>query len=499
MNFFTLFLRSIYTFCDNMKESTDERRALVISKLDGFVEGILNIVSQCKNTVLSLVLETLSAVIIFDINFTASVSNKIISLTIAIFLKHHDDPYILELVQDLLKKLSQNPYCLQPLQERIIPTLVSILNMRGQQASMSMQEIALDVMATIVKYSKPPICDALLQSAFPATIQCILSTDDHSVMQSGGECLRAFVAVAPEQVCTYENGEGLNQIMQVTTMLLNPMNNEFTAVFIGRLVITIITKAGNMLGDNIDLLLKAVISKLQLVESLNVIMSLVMTFAHLILIQMEAVLNFLSTVPGPTGEPAMQFVFSHWLSRQHTFYGAYERKVSIMALCKLFEYGITTQDPRLISVSIQELAVDNSAKIKTRSQSMLQGQQWISVPILLKIFKLLLNELSNYKEEKMIDEHEEDWSEDEEEASGNSPNKSSLNIKIGDLIYGDDEEDDEVMNELMQDIKFASNNMEENLINFLRTFSCDRNFSTFFEQLTNNEKELLTSIGINLP
>lgn len=90
--------------------------------------------------------------------------------------------------------------------------------------------------------------------------------------------------------------------MQVATMLLNPMSNEFTATFVGRLIITIVTKAGNFLGDNIQLLLKAVISKLQLVEALNVVMSLVMTFAHLIITQMDAVLNFLSTVPGPTGD-----------------------------------------------------------------------------------------------------------------------------------------------------------------------------------------------------
>lgn len=60
----------------------------------------------------------------FDNDFTASVANKIIPLTIAIFLKYPEDPYILELVQDMLKVLCQNPHCLQPLQEKIIPTLV---------------------------------------------------------------------------------------------------------------------------------------------------------------------------------------------------------------------------------------------------------------------------------------------------------------------------------------------------------------------------------------
>ena len=209
-------------------------------------------------------------------------------------------------------------------------------------------------------------------------------------------------------------------------MLLNPMSTEFTATFIGRLVITLITKAGNYLGENIDLLLKAVISKMQLVESLNVIMSLVMTFAHLILIQMEAVLNFLSTVPGPSGEPAMNFVFLHWLSRQHLFYGTYERKVSTMALCKLFEYGITTKDARLINVTIKDpVEAASTQKRSTRSQT--AQQQWVSIPILVKIFKLLINELSNLRELKEaanISVNDEDGSEDDENGEDGSPGKN---------------------------------------------------------------------------
>lgn len=208
-------------------------------------------------------------------------------------------------------------------------------------------------------------------------------------------------------------------------MLLNPMSTEFTASFIGRLVITLITKAGNYLGENIDLLLKAVISKMQLVESLNVIMSLVMTFGHLILIQMEAVLNFLSTVPGPSGEPAMNFVFLHWLSRQHLFYGTYERKVSTMALCKLFEYGITTKDARLINVTIKDPVEVPTSKARTRSQT--TQQQWASIPILVKIFKLLINELSNLRElkEAVNVSINDDGSEDDE-ANGEdgSPGKN---------------------------------------------------------------------------
>lgn len=293
-----------------------------------------------------------------------------------------------------------------------------------------MQDTALDILQTIVKHSQKPLSTILIDVAFPATVKCILSTDDHAIMQSGGECLRAFIngmfiinnsfnlklkfdfiqfdetkttthiinifnqfsnflfstfqySASPEQICSYNNGEGLNYIMQVTTLLLNPMSNEFTAAFVGRLVITIVSKAGNYLGDNIHLLLKAVISKMQLVDALSVIMSLVVTFAHLVVTQMEAVLNFLSTVPGPTGEPAIQFVLSQWLTRQQMFYGTYERKISTMALCKLFEHGVTTNDARITSVTIRDLVEIPTPAPSNKPRTRLQVaalQQWIAVP-----------------------------------------------------------------------------------------------------------------------
>lgn len=81
-------------------------------------------------------------------------------------------------------------------------------------------------------------------------------------------------------------------------------------------------------------------------------------------------------------EPAIQFVLSNWLPRQPMFYGIYERKVSTMALCKLFEHGVTTNDPRLLSVKIRDVVetASSSNRPRTRQQSGNVQQQWIDVP-----------------------------------------------------------------------------------------------------------------------
>lgn len=137
----------------------------------------------------------------------------------------------------------------------------------------------------------------------------------------------------------------------------------------------------------------------------------------------------------------MNFVFSNWLMRQHSFYGTYERKVSIMALCRIFEHGINTQDPRLVSVMINDLieVPSVSNKVRTRSQGPTQTQV-ISIPIMLKIFKLLVNELTNLREVKTamnntVNETDED-DDDEDNGNNNDPFDEPKNFSAL-MLYDD--------------------------------------------------------------
>lgn len=93
---------------------------------------------------------------------------------------------------------------------------------------------------------------------------------------------------------------------------------------------------------------------MQRTETLTVMQSLIMVFAHLINTEFDAALNFLSTVPGPTGKSALHFVLTEWVSRQHSFFGRYDRKVTVVALCKLLEYGVTQDDSRLNEITVKE-------------------------------------------------------------------------------------------------------------------------------------------------
>ena len=47
------------------------------------------------------------------------------------------------------------------------------------------------------------------------------------------------------------------------------------------------------------------------------------------------------------------FLSYRWVARQLIFCGAHENKVSIMALAKLLEHGVNTNDTRLQNITVQ--------------------------------------------------------------------------------------------------------------------------------------------------
>lgn len=117
------------------------------------------------------------------------------------------------------------------------------------------------------------------------------------------------------------------------------------------------------------------------------------------------------------------------------FYGVYERKVSTMALCKLLEHGVTTKDARLTSVTIRD-KVDVNGKARTRSQTSGSEVQWAYVPILVKIFKLLINELAFLKETNAVETDSDSESESNDKDSSSTSKRSPLKV-VSDLMYND--------------------------------------------------------------
>uniref|UniRef100_A0A8C6Y9C8 Importin 9 n=1 Tax=Naja naja TaxID=35670 RepID=A0A8C6Y9C8_NAJNA len=472
-------VRAIWGYCDQLKisESTHVLQPFLPSILD----GLIHLAAQFSSEVLNLVMETLCIVCTVDPAFTASVENKICPFTIAIFLKYSNDPVVASLAQDIFKELAQIETCQDAMQMRLIPTLVSIMQAPVDKIPAGLCATSIDILTTVVRNTKPPLSDLLIFQAFPAVAQCSLHTDDNATMQNGGECLRAYISVALEQIAQWHDEQGHNglwYVMQVVSQLLDPRTSEFTAAFVGRLVSTLISKVGSELGENLDQILRAILSKMQQAETLTVMQSLIMVFAHLVHSQLEPLLEFLCSLPGPTGKPALEFVMSEWMSRQHLFYGQYEGKVSSVALCKLLQYGINTDDKRLQDIRVKGEEIFNMEEgIRTRSKAAKNPERWTNIPLLVKILKLIINELSNAIEANASRQTAAEWSQEES------------NDMWEDQEDEEEEENEGLTGQLLSDILAY-------LTQFLCQFAQQPCYAMFSDHLNENERRVLQTIGI---
>nr|XP_061814396.1 importin-9-like [Nerophis lumbriciformis] len=508
-------VRAIWGYCDQLKLSDNTH--ILQPYLPSILEGLVQLATQFNSEVLALVMETLCIVCTFDPAFTTSAENKICPLTIAVFLKYSNDPVVASLAQGIFKELSQIEGCQGPMQIRLIPTLVSIMQAPADKIPTGLCATAIDTLTTVVRNTKPPLSEMLVCQAFPVMAQCTLRTDDNTVMQNGGECLRAYVSVALEQIAQWRDDQGNSgvwYVTQVVNLLLDPRTSEFTAIFVGRLVSTLISRAGTQLGEQLDQILRAILSKMQQAETLSVMQSLIMVFAHLVHSQLEPLLDFLCSLPGPTGKPALEFVMTEWMSRQHLFYGQYEGKVSSVALCKLLQYSLNTDDKRLQDIVVKGEEIYNPAEgIRTRSKAAKNPERWTNIPLLVKIFKLIINELSTVveanasrtnaadwshdsssmcEEEEDGDEEEEDDDDDEEGLAGQLISDLIASNKYDDDYYDDDDEDDpDALNDPLDQI-----DLQAYLTDFLTQFAQQPCYSMFSGHLNNNERQTLQSIGL---
>lgn len=183
---------------------------------------------------------------------------------------------------------------------------------------------------------------------------------------------------AASQVCGYRTSEGqlgIDFIIEIINKLLDPYGYEHSAKFISLLIIILIVKAGEHLFTRLEPLLRAILSKMQCTKSDANMQSLISIFGYLIYTQLDAVINFLSTIPGPGGESALEFVLMEWVFTHKACTTHFEYKVGVVGLIQLFEYGIANDHFVLRAMAVEDENMEG----------------FCVVPILSKILKVLLN------------------------------------------------------------------------------------------------------------
>lgn len=182
---------------------------------------------------------------------------------------------------------------------------------------------------------------------------------------------------------------------------------------------------------------------------------------------------------------------TEWVSRQQCFFGMFDRKVSAIALSKLLQHGVTKNDPRLTQITVKgDPIVDTNSGRVTRSKAASKPEQWTVIPLLVKIFKLLIHELSTSTYEEYESEDSE-GSENEKENQG----FGGISGYVGDELFQD--ETDLLLDEpeVLQD-PIYSMDLEIYLKEYLKEFSTVEYYGEFLQHLNPLERKVLNLAGI---
>eukprot|EP00047_Mylnosiga_fluctuans_P022920 m.129227 g.129227 ORF g.129227 m.129227 type:complete len:1009 (+) comp9427_c0_seq1:1767-4793(+) len=447
-------------------------------------EGLTAVALNSPQEVVRVAMETLNSLVAVAPEAATAAEKSILPLAIAVFVKMFNDHVMVEIIVDLFDTLCRTPALVPHVVRRMLPTIVSVVQQHANPALMGLAAAGVDVLTVIVKHAPPPLEEAVIRDGFVTVARAVMASQDASLLQNGGECMRVFVDRHAAQLLDWSDGAatGLQYVAQLVSFLLHPDQSDSAAVFVGKLVRVVISKAGARLGEHLKTLLVSVLNRLQLAKTSMIIQSLVLVFAQLLHSSLDEVVLFLQETQ------SVEFLLGSWFEHYESFFGNLDCKLSAIGLARLLAQRRELLDA--VIVKGDEVATEG---IRTRSRAKAKEAQFQMIPASVKALKLLISEfgtiLENERNRPAGDEEEEgddddedgDW-EDDEPTRLKSKSPFVEAIMLSDLIdlgaaFGQDDDDLDDENEDDKSDPLYAFDLKGALTELFRALAADQAFS----------------------
>lgn len=326
---------------------------------------------------------------------------------------------------------SKGPEAYSRLCTKVIHSLTSALDVGDMTQENALSDIAVSLIATLAEYGSEPLPAGFVSTILPKLHRLLFMSQEFSVHQSATLAIKHILAHDPAQLFAWrdpETGkEGLEIMLLIIDRLLGPNVEESSGDEVGGLAVELVEKAGaERLGPYLMQLLQVVAVRLSTAERANFIQNLVLVFARLSATHAKEVLDFLAQVQieGVGSGSGLEVVIRKWLDNSVNFSGYDAIRQNIVALSEIYKL----HDERLEQIQTKgDLLVENTSRIKTRSQAKKTPDQYSIIPVSLKLTKVLLQELSpspnkpvfspslsNGRKHSIVSEgDDEEWEDDE--------------------------------------------------------------------------------------
>lgn len=308
-------------------------------------------------------------------------------------------------IEDMMEQLAETAtdedYYLDFVQHSLPPLLQSILSIKDWDYTPELV-LSLNILGVIIDKGPYPVPEDILNTFFEPLYKIVMNSSDNQVLQTATEILSFLTSHASAQLQTWTNSEGRNGIellIVAVARLLEPVWEDSACINTGLLILAIVNKFGQFLGDYIPQILEATAKRLAIAKHPVLIENFIRVFSELVASSAADVVDFLSNqsidIVSPdsissTTTTGLQVVLSKWVSNFDVLRGYDEIKSNIVALGKLYEL----QDPRIANIIVEgdPLPAPDDV-ILTRSKTRQLGAVYTKVSVPVKIIKLFLREL----------------------------------------------------------------------------------------------------------
>lgn len=296
---------------------------------------------------------------------------------------------------------SKGPDAYAQLCAKVLPTLTGALDVGDMTAVSALSDMAVSLLSSLAENGPEPLPSGFVATIMPKLYRLLFSKADFSLHQSATVTIKHILAHDPVQMFDWQDSEtgkgGLEIILLIIDRLLGPDVDDASAAEVGGLAVELVEKAGaEKLGPYLMQLLRVVAIRLSTADHANFIQNLVLVFARLSMTNAREVIDFLAQVevdaPDAGRQTGLEVVLRKWLDHSATFSGYDAIRQNVIALTNIYKL----HDDRLNNIQVQgDLVVQNTSRIKTRSQAKKEPDQWSVIPVPLKLVKVLIQELAN--------------------------------------------------------------------------------------------------------
>jgi hypothetical protein len=361
---------ALHDFCCGLEEGLN--LVEMVPYADGLLRGVVDLVKMDNDGIRIQVLEALAVLIPVAKETVSQECHHIVQLCAQVFIKCCNDPGVLSVLDEVFSSLARQPSCQEAILSDFASLAVKVLRPISETGvATGMVAAILDIWTNVILNFPSPLPLATVEVVFPSVVSAVLKVDDSAILQSGGDCLKAYLIRGVEQLGAWSTTMGENGLLlsvKIILHLLDPSLSEFSCSFLGPLVIVLIKQVGSVLGDHLETIVRSVLSKLHTVQSLTVTQSLLTVLFYLVHTQLESTLDFLEQVPDISGRSALEYVLILWVSKHDGFFGKWDTRLSSVGLSRMLLHYVETGDKRLVAIETEvEEVASESRGIMTRS------------------------------------------------------------------------------------------------------------------------------------